>query len=48
MTNILVAVVSIAGEVSVHSPVNVDDLLGQIVDLVVEQQRHVLWELDLP
>jgi len=38
----------VSGEISVNSPVNVDELLSQIVDLVAEQQKHVLWELDLP
>ena len=36
------------GEVSVNSPANVDELLGQIVDLIAEQQKNTLWELDLP
>ena len=31
-----------SGEISVNSPVNVDELLGQIVDLVSEQQKNTM------
>ncbi len=38
----------IAGEVEVSSPLNVDDLVTNIRTTIIEQQKHIFWEPDLP
>ena len=40
--------VIIAGEVEVTSPLNGDDLVTNIRITIIEQQKHLFWEPDLP